>query len=290
MNKLQLLITDIDGTLLNTQKQISKQTLDYLIQLQQNGVVIALCSGRIPAELQSFIKQLQLDKYGGYIIHTNGAGIINCKTSDSTKFSPLHLNEMQELTNMAKKNNLYTIVEYNNSYVVECSTFVQFKRILTKLFWPEWLHFKNPVLTQFRYMSTHADRVSNVITTINAPVNKLCFRGASRNVNKFEEYISTHSDTYNGFRLTQGCIEVNHASVSKGVTAKYLANMLNIPLENTVAFGDSANDHALLEVIPNSVAMGNADSTTKTLAKYTTKSNDEDGIVHFLKEWNPVNL
>lgn len=50
MNKLQLLITDIDGTLLNTQKQISKQTLDYLIHLQQNDVVIALCSGRIPIE------------------------------------------------------------------------------------------------------------------------------------------------------------------------------------------------------------------------------------------------
>ncbi|WP_195836726.1 HAD family hydrolase [Holdemanella porci] len=79
MNKLQLLITDIDGTLLNTQKQISKQTLDYLIHLQQNNVVIALCSGRIPAELQSLVNQLQLDKYGGYIIHTNGAGIINCK-------------------------------------------------------------------------------------------------------------------------------------------------------------------------------------------------------------------
>ena len=103
MNKLQLLITDIDGTLLNTQKQISKHTLDYLIHLQQNGVVIALCSGRIPAELQSFIKQLQLDRYGGYIIHTNGVGIINCKTSDSINFSPLHLNEMQELTNLAKK-------------------------------------------------------------------------------------------------------------------------------------------------------------------------------------------
>ena len=171
MNQLQLLITDIDGTLLNTQKQISKHTLDYLIHLQQNGVVIALCSGRIPAELQSFIKQLQLDRYGGYIIHTNGVGIINCKTSDSINFSPLHLNEMQELTNLAKKNNLYTIVEYNDSYVVECNTFVQFKRFLTKLFWPEWLRFKNPVLTQFRYMSTHANRVSNVITTMHLLIN-----------------------------------------------------------------------------------------------------------------------
>lgn len=286
MNKLQLLITDIDGTLLNTQKNISKQTLDYLIHLQQKGVVIALCSGRIPAELQSFIEQLQLDKYGGYIIHTNGAGIINCKTSESISFSPIYVNEMQELIGIAKKNNLYTIVEYNDSYIVDCNLFVQFKRILTKLFWPEWLRFKNPVLTQFRYMSNHSTRVSNIITTINAPVNKLCFRGASRNVNKFEEYILTHNDTYNGFRLTKGCIEVNHASVSKGVAAKYLANMLNISLENTVAFGDSANDHALLTAIPNSVAMQNADSTTKSLAKYTTKSNDEDGIVHFLTKSN----
>lgn len=258
--------------------------------MQQNNVVIALCSGRIPAELQSLVNQLQLDKYGGYIIHTNGAGIINCKTLDSVNFSPLHLNEMQELTDLAKKNNLYTIVEYNDSYVVECSTFVQFKRILTKFFWPEWLRFKNPVLRQFRYMSTHSTRVADVITTINAPVNKLCFRGATGNVNKFEEYILAHNHTYNGFRLTTGCIEVNHASVSKGVAAKHLANMLNIPLEYTVAFGDSANDHALLETIPNSVAMENADSTTKALAKYTTKSNDEDGIIYFLNEWNPINL
>lgn len=285
MENLKLLITDIDGTLLNTQKQISNNTRNYLIDLQKKGVIVALCSGRIPSELKSFAKELELEKYGGYMIHTNGAGIINCKTKENIHFSQLKEKHIIDLVHQARKNKLYTIAQYNDSYVVECSNYVQFKRNLVRLFWPNSLHFKNPTLTQFKYMSKNCTRVHSVPDKVGAAINKLCFRGKPSRVDLLEKFIQNNDNLYNSFRITNGCVEVNRAGVSKGNAVEYLRKLLKLNEEALIAFGDSANDHEMLQSVINSVAMKNADEQTKSIAKYVSyNTNDEDGIVTFIQK------
>lgn len=86
MQQIHLIITDIDGTLLNSKRQISNKTKEFLLDVQKKGTKIALYSGRIPAELKSIEKELQLDQFEGFLIHTNGSGIINCKTKKKYSF------------------------------------------------------------------------------------------------------------------------------------------------------------------------------------------------------------
>ena len=66
--KYKLLVLDVDGTLLNDEKEISKRTLNVLRKVQQMGVRIMLASGRPTYGLLPLAKTLELGIYNGYIL------------------------------------------------------------------------------------------------------------------------------------------------------------------------------------------------------------------------------
>lgn len=75
--KYKLLVLDVDGTLLNDAKEISKRTLASLLKVQQMGIRVALASGRPTYGLMPLAKTLELGNYGGFIISYYGGQIIN---------------------------------------------------------------------------------------------------------------------------------------------------------------------------------------------------------------------
>ena len=60
---------------------------------------------------------------------------------------------------------------------------------------------------------------------------------------------------------------------------------INIPLADTLAFGDEDNDIEMLQISGVGVAMGNANENILAVAQYTTLSNDEDGVADFLEKY-----
>ena len=78
--KYKLLVLDVDGTLLNNQKEISPRTLAALLKVQQMGVHIVLASGRPTNGVMPIAEKLELNHYGGYILSYNGGQIINVQT------------------------------------------------------------------------------------------------------------------------------------------------------------------------------------------------------------------
>lgn len=70
--KYKLLVLDVDGTLLNNQKEISPRTLAALLKVQQMGVHIVLASGRPTNGVMPIAEKLELNHYGGYILSYNG--------------------------------------------------------------------------------------------------------------------------------------------------------------------------------------------------------------------------
>ena len=76
--KYKLLVLDVDGTLLNNQKEISPRTLAALLKVQQMGVHIVLASGRPTNGVMPIAEKLELNHYGGYILSYNG-GSSTCR-------------------------------------------------------------------------------------------------------------------------------------------------------------------------------------------------------------------
>lgn len=74
-------------------------------------------------------------------------------------------------------------------------------------------------------------------------------------------------------------MEFNTLGVDKGAALKKLAEKLSIPIEETIAIGDNYNDLAMLEAAGLSVSAGNAVEDVKKVTKYTTRANNNEGVV-----------
>ncbi len=82
MKNRKLLVLDIDGTLTNTQKDITPKTLEAILNIEWMGHDVALASGRPTGGLRRFVDELEFAKYGNYTISYNGACVSNVQTGE----------------------------------------------------------------------------------------------------------------------------------------------------------------------------------------------------------------
>ena len=66
----EVLVLDVDGTLVNSKKEITKATKEAVIQCQQNGIKVVIASGRCTEGIRHQAEELELQNYGGYILIT----------------------------------------------------------------------------------------------------------------------------------------------------------------------------------------------------------------------------
>ena len=83
-------------------------------------------------------------------------------------------------------------------------------------------------------------------------------------------------------------IEINSATATKGDALTHLCQFLNIPLEDTMAIGDSDNDLTMLEVAGWSFSMRNASPLARQSARFQTLSNEQEGVAHAIERLCPA--
>ena len=113
----KLLVLDLDGTLTNSRKEITPQTLDTLIQAQKLGVKVVLASGRPTYGVAPIANKLQLADFEGYILSYNGGEIVDWKTKQVLYENILEPEILPYLYECAQKYN-FAIVTYHNEFVI----------------------------------------------------------------------------------------------------------------------------------------------------------------------------
>ena len=78
----QILALDLDGTLTNSAKEITKPTLEALTKIQQQGKKVVLASGRPTKGVLPLAEELHLEEYGSYILSFNGGRITDCRSQE----------------------------------------------------------------------------------------------------------------------------------------------------------------------------------------------------------------
>ena len=78
----KLLVLDIDGTVTNPDKKVLKETREAVVHLQEKGIHMAIASGRALQGIYSVAEELELDRFGNYILAFNRAKIINFQTKE----------------------------------------------------------------------------------------------------------------------------------------------------------------------------------------------------------------
>ena len=78
----KLIVLDIDGTLTNSKKEITPRTKEALIKIQEQGVYVAIASGRPTPGTKKVAQELELSRFGNYVLSFNGGRVVNCKTGE----------------------------------------------------------------------------------------------------------------------------------------------------------------------------------------------------------------
>ena len=97
---IRLIVTDMDGTLLDPNDRISEENLRVLLACQQQGIRVILASGRSYLRLLPYLQQLQLERYDGMLIESNGVALYAPKTKQRTVFEQLTLGESKTLCHL----------------------------------------------------------------------------------------------------------------------------------------------------------------------------------------------
>lgn len=256
----KLLVLDLDGTLTNTKKEITTRNRETLIHLQKQGTKLVLASGRPTYGIAPLADELQMDKFGGYILSYNGGEIIDWKTKEML-FARLLPDEVVPKLYECATQNKVAILTYDK----EC--------IVTET--PD-----DPYVKKEAFLNKMQIRPSqHFLDDITLPLPKCLIVGEPERLIPIESELSVLlQGQISVYRSEPFFLELVPEGIDKAQSLAVLLDKLGIDREEMMAIGDGYNDLSMIQFAGMSIAMGNAQEPVKKAADWITLSNDEDGV------------
>lgn len=258
--KYKILALDIDGTVVTSDKKISKRTHDILYSFQKKGGIVLLASGRPEASMRHVARELELDKFGGYMLSYNGGKIIQCGTNQvicQTLFPTAYIPEIMDII----REEPVGINTYLNDKIVASHNVNDYTYIESRITGMEM-----EILEDFNTMTQY-------------DINKLLLHGDPAVILKLEQKLSQKYQGKLGiFKSEPFFLEIVPQGIDKAASIDRLLNLLGLQKEECIACGDGFNDVSMIQYAGLGVAMANAAPIVKQYANYITLTNDQDGV------------
>lgn len=265
--KYKLLVLDVDGTLLNEEKAISKRTLAALLKVQQMGVRIALASGRPTYGLLPIAKSLELGLYGGFILSYNGSQIIDAKNGEVLFERRINPEMIPYIEKKAIKNGFALFTYHDDTLLTNNPDNVHVQEEAT---------LNNLKLIAEEEFSTAIDF---------APCKCMLVSDDEEALTNLENHWKKRLDgVLDVFRSEPYFLEVVPCTVDKANTLAVLLEYLDIRRDEVLAIGDGVCDVAMIQLAGMGVAMGNSVDSVKICADYTTDTNENDGVAQAVEK------
>jgi Cof subfamily protein (haloacid dehalogenase superfamily) len=266
--KYKLLVLDVDGTLLNNEKKITKGTLAALLKVQQMGLPIVLASGRPLAGLLPIAEQLELSRYGGYIMAYNGSLVINANTNETIFEKTIDAEFIPFLNKKAKKNEVSIFTYKNDNIITENpdNPYIKAEAVINNIQITQVADFDEAVnFNPYKCVMVDDDYMT---------LEKLGGNLRKRLDGSLDVFIS--EDFF---------LEILPQNVNKGNTLAMLKDMLGIKQEELIAIGNGNGDIPMLHLAGVGISMGNSSDNVKRCSDDITLSNEEDGVAAALEKY-----
>ena len=260
----QLIAMDLDGTLTNSKKEISPYTKEVLIKLEARGIKLALASGRPTPGLYALAKELEMDKYGGYLLSFNGAAVHKYPSMECIYNNTIKEKYILPIINNAKALDLGVLVYKGEDIIVDD---------------------KDTYKADYEQKITGMNKlvVDDLREFVDFEPNKFLISGKEEYLKQvFEDFKLPFGERLSICTSAPFYIEVVSNGINKAEGLQKIAQDLDISCDEIIAFGDEMNDYMMIEYAGLGVAMGNAVDKIKEVADEVTLSNDEDGIAYEL--------
>lgn len=263
--KYKLLVLDLDGTLTNSKKEISARTKEVLIRAQERGITIVLASGRPTYGIVPLAEELELAKYGGYILSFNGGTIINWKTKEVIHESVISSEKLPLLHDIAVQNEVEIISYENENIISEApdNEYVKYEAFLNKMSIKE---------------------VKSFTDAIHFPVPKCLIVGNPEKLILLEKEMNgIFGFEMSIYRSEPFFLELMPSNIDKAQSLQKLLLYTGNTREEMMACGDGFNDLSMIKFAGMGVAMANAQPAVKEASDFITLSNEEDGVAHVVE-------
>ncbi|MHA7057923.1 Cof-type HAD-IIB family hydrolase [Aquimarina sp. M1] len=265
MSSHQIVFSDIDGTLLNAERELSDFTISEIKRIKDTIPVI-LISSRMPSAMTHLQEELDI-VHLPLICYNGGLILVDKKPIHSTFIAPDIIEELH----VFNKNNLFHISLYHEDdwFVPQMD------------FWAN----REAQNTKVTPLIKSTENVIKDWRIKNKGAHKIMCMGDEKYIDEAYNFLETNfSDTLHLYRSKPTYIEVAHKSISKLTAIELLLNThYKISLSAVVAFGDNYNDIAMIKAVGTGVAVANAKPETLKIADVITLSGKEDGVATYIK-------
>lgn len=259
----RLMAVDMDGTLLDSNNNITPGTVEAIRLAVEKGLVFTIATGRPIKGVEKYNKILDIDL--PYITY-NGAMVVMGKSEEilyETKMLPWDAKQIIELGEQYG----VTVLIWKNStlYITKMDDRVkQYTGIASFV----------PVLAE------------NIDNLVEGGVTKVIWFDDVDKIARYQREIGQYMSENVNYHTTRPCfLEFVDKDASKAIAMQKLGEHLGIKQSEMIAVGDGYNDLSMIEYAGLGVAMGNAEDEIKKRADYITLSNDEDGVAHVIKKF-----
>ena len=265
--KEKVLVLDIDGTLTNSRKEITEETKRAIRTVLEHGHKVILASGRPTPGMRKAEKELELEKYGGYLLSFNGGRIIECKRGEIVYQRLLPEGIIPGLYRFAKENSCGLVTYFGDSIISAFAPdpYVELESKINGM----------PIRV-----------VENFKEFVDFDVNKCLLTADPERAPELERKLA---EKYKGqvsvYRSEPFFIEAMPLNVDKAASLDKMLQTIGLTREDAICCGDGFNDISMIKYAGVGVAMGNAQPPVKEAADYVTGTNDEDGLVEVVDKF-----
>ncbi|MFT8322826.1 MAG: HAD family hydrolase [Bacillus sp. (in: firmicutes)] len=274
--KYKLLAIDLDGTLLNSHKEIEPETIAAIQEFRNKGGKVVICSGRTPLSTKWIAETVGLKEP---IIAYNGA-IIMDENGTIQQVQSFQQKDLEVFMNLISEQQIYAQFYEGDTLLIPI-----------KNDWNKnWIENNIPSLSETGGNLTRCEiyrkncqikLVENLLEYLqkNTPaISKIAVFHGEDNLENFTEIV--REQCY-GMEISTSLnyknLEITPINITKAFSLTALAKQLNIPLFEVAAIGDNYNDMQMLKVAGLGIAMGNAPKEVQLSADKVTETNDNNG-------------
>ena len=260
---IKLIAIDMDGTLLNANKQLLEETKQYFKEFhyKDTDTLLVLCTGRPETGIRPYLKDLGYLEENHYIISQNGANIYESQTGNRIMDAFVDSSAIQKWIQLGKEHNIGILgggVDYYYSFDQEPT---------------EWME------SDVKLVNGQIKRIT-IEESLTTDFYKILLLADEEQLNEFETVIpDAWREEFYVVRSQKYLVEVLTKGVNKAYGLEKLAQKLNINRNEIAAIGDAANDIEMLQYVGLPIAMGNATEEVKSLSKMVTDTNENNGVI-----------